>query len=91
VQAADTFDALNIWYTVTAVLGPYDIGWVDFFSALLKQQSPANSINVGVGQSVAILVSGTVSLAVTLSGSATVYSCPLCSTSLFPSSTLFPC
>jgi len=91
VSAADTLDAFNIWYTVTVVLGPYDITWVDFFSKLLKQQAPTNNINVGTGQSVAILVTGSVSLAMTLSGTATVYACPLPSSTTFPSTTLFPC
>jgi len=91
VSAADTLDGYNIWYQVTAVLGPYDITWIDFFSKLLKQQAPANSINVGVGQSVAILVSGTITLAPTLTGSATVFACPLPSASLFPGTGVFPC
>ncbi len=91
VQAADTIDALNIWFTVTAVLGPYDIDWVSFFSKLLQQQAPGNSINVGTGQSVVIAVSGSIAFSPTVTGSATVYACPVPSLSLFPSLTLFPC
>lgn len=91
VNASDQHDTLNIWYEVTAVLGPYDVTWVDFFSKLLAQRALSNNINVGTGQSVVILVSGTVSLAVTMTGLATVYSCPLPGTTQFPSTSLFPC
>ena len=91
VSAADTLDGYNIWYTVTAVLGPFDITWVDFFSKLLKQQAPTNSINVGTGQSIVIAVSGSITFSPTVTGSATVFACPVPSTSLFPDVTVFPC
>jgi hypothetical protein len=91
VNASDQVDGLNIWYSVTAVLGPYDVGWVDFFSKLLAQQAPANSINVGVGQSLTILQQFTGSVSITASFTATVKACPLPSPTLYPSSTLYPC
>ena len=91
VQASDQLDGVNIWFTITAVMGPYDVSWVDFFSALLKQQQPANSINVGVGSSLTTLQSFTGSIALAATLTATVYACPVVSTSLFPSTTLYPC
>src|SRR5256886_10862194 len=48
-------DLNNIWYSVTAILGPSDTTWVDFFSKLLATQQQASAINVGTSQSVNIL------------------------------------
>lgn len=91
VVISDQTDLLNIWYQITAVQGPYDTTWVQFFSSLLAQQAPANSINVGVTQSVTLLASfvGNVTPSCTLSVS--VFACPIPSNSLFPSTSLFPC
>lgn len=91
VQASDQTDGYNIWYQVNAVLGPYDTTWVQFFSRMLSQRAPADSINIGVSQSLVIAVSGTISLSPTVTGSAVVYSCPLPSTTLYPSLTLYCC
>lgn len=46
VSIADS-DGYNIWHTVSAVIGPYDNTWVQFYSQLLVKQQPAASINVG--------------------------------------------
>jgi hypothetical protein len=91
VQASDQIDGINIWFTVTAVQGPYDVSWVDFFSALLKQQQPSNSINVGVGSSISILQSFTGSLALSANLTVNVYACPVVNTTLYPSTVLYPC
>ncbi len=91
VIASDQQDGLNIWYTVKAVQGPYDTTWTNFFSTLLKQPPPVNSINIGTGQSVLLSASGTLTLSATMTGAASVFACPLPSTSLFPSTTLYPC
>ncbi len=91
VSASDQIDGFNIWYTIKVVLGPYDQTWVDFFKVLFKQQAPSNSINVGVAQSVVIAVTGSANLAPSVTGSATPFACPVPSTSLFPSNSLFPC
>ena len=91
VQASDQIDGFNIWYTIKAVSGPYDQSWVDFFKVLFKSTAQANSINVGVSQSVVISVTGSVNLAPSVTGSATVYSCPMPSLTLAPSTSLFPC
>src|SRR5260221_588274 len=91
VNASDQVDSLNIWYTVTAVLGAYDVTWQDFFSKLLVQKAPANSINVGLSQNLAILLQLTASVTTSATMNITVTACPLPSASLFPSSTLYPC
>src|SRR5258708_22938113 len=90
VAASDQADTLNIWYEVTAVLGPYDIGGGDFFSKLLKQQAPADNINVGSGQSVAIAASGSITFSPTPTRSVSVFSAPVPSFTLFPPATLYP-
>lgn len=52
VNIADT-DNQNIWYTVTAVLGPYDTTWVSFFSKLLVETQPVSAITVGTTTTIA--------------------------------------
>lgn len=91
VSATDTIDRLNIWYIITAVLGPYDIGWVQFFSTLLAQQSIANSVNLGVGASVPLSATFTASPTITATLSVSVYACPIPNTSLQPATNLYPC
>lgn len=91
VTASDQTDAQNIWYTVKAIQGPYDTTWVDFFSKLLTQQQTANSINIGVGQSVTLLQSFTATATATATLNVSVYACPLPSATQYPSSTLYPC
>jgi len=91
VNASDQRDGLNIWYVVKAVLGAYDVTWQDFFSQVFAQQAQPNSINVGLSQNLAILLQ--MNGSVTTSGTITinVFACPIVSTSLFPSLTLYPC
>lgn len=91
VIATDQSDSHNIWYNVVAVLGPYDITWVDFFSKLLKQPQTANSINVGVSQSITLLESFTTTIKHTATLNVFVTACPIPNTTLFPSTTLYPC
>lgn len=91
VTASDQADGINIWYTVQAILGPYDTSWVDFFSKMLAVQAPPNSINVGVSQSLTILVPFTASIRPTAALTATPYSCPLPGATQYPNTTLLPC
>lgn len=44
----DDSDGLNIWFTITAVVGPYDTTWAQFFGKVLQQTEQSSSINVGV-------------------------------------------
>ena len=48
LDISDQPDGFNIWYTVHAIAGPYDVNWVSFFSRLLQPATIANSINLGV-------------------------------------------
>lgn len=90
-SASDQVDGIHIWYQITCVLGPYDVSWVDFFSTLLRQQQEANAINVGVSQSLTLLQSFPATIGVQVRGLVSVYACPIPSTTLFPSTTLYPC
>ena len=91
VSAGDQIDHFTIWYTVTAVMGPYDISWVHFFSKVLTQNQPANSINVGISQSISLLVPFTEALSVSMTMNVSVYACPVPGPTLYPSPTLYPC
>jgi len=91
VQAGDQVDGINLWYRVVAIAGPYDTFWVAFFSKLLTTVAMANAINVGVSQQTTTLANFTGSVSPTATYTATVFACPIPSTTLFPSSTLYPC
>jgi hypothetical protein len=91
VVASDARDLNNIYYSVTAVLGPYDITWTDFWGKLLATQQQASAINVGTSQSVNILEQFTATDIATANANITVIACPVPSSTLFPSLTLFPC
>src|SRR5258708_5902023 len=92
VSISDQLDQFNLWYTIKAVLGPYDTSWVNFFSTLLSYSQPANTINVGVSQSMPLLSNFVAQIGVTATlNTVNVNACPLPSTGLFPSTTLFPC
>lgn len=91
VSASDQTDNYNIWYTIKAVLGPYDVTWVDFFAGLLKQSAPANSINIGATQSTSLLASFTDSLSASAVLNVNIYACPIPNTTLHPSTTLYAC
>lgn len=90
-QATDQTDNFNIWYTIKAVVGPFDVTWIDFFGSVVQQQQPASSINVGASQTLVLLEQFSASLSLTATFTATVYACPIPSNSLFPSTSLFPC
>jgi hypothetical protein len=51
VSASDQQDNFNIWYTITAVQGPYDQSATYFWKKLLQSPAPANTINVGITSS----------------------------------------
>lgn len=91
VSASDQVDGLNIWFTVKAIIGAYDVTWQDFFSKLLAQQTPANSINIGSTNATSILVLITAAIAISATLTVNVYACPIPNTTLFPSTTLYPC
>jgi hypothetical protein len=91
VSASDQYDGINIYYSLTLVLGAYDVSWVDFFSKALKQQTPPDSINVGVAQSVTLLASFSGGMDVSANLTVHSYSCPIPSPTHYPSEDLLPC
>ncbi len=50
VHIDDKADGFNIWYTITAIIGPFDATWANFFGKILapKGTSTAGSISVGI-------------------------------------------
>jgi hypothetical protein len=50
VHLDDAQDGFNIWYTITAVIGPFDATWAQFFGKLLAPSgvSAASSISIGI-------------------------------------------
>lgn len=91
VTGGDQIDGINLWWTITAIIGPYDTNWVSFFAKLFKQPITVDPINVGESQVVTNLQQLTLNMAPTMSMSANVYACPLPSDTLYPSDDLVPC
>jgi len=91
VVASDQVDNANIWYQVTAIVGPYDVTWSDFFKTLIAPAQSSTNISVGVSQVLALQQVFTGGLTVSATFTATVAVCPLPSPTLYPSSTLYPC
>jgi hypothetical protein len=91
VVGGDQIDGYNLWYQVTAILGPYDTTWQAFFAQLLKTPQIVDSINVGESQSVVSLQPLVLNMAPSMTLTANAYACPLPSTTLYPSLTLYPC
>ena len=48
VDTSDQQDGNNLWNTISAVIGPYDVTWVEFFSRLFKKNAIAASISLGI-------------------------------------------
>lgn len=84
VSASDQIDGLNIWYTVTAVSGPYDGTWIDFFTSLFKQVATAGNVSAGTTQS--LVISQAFTAAISLSASFT----PTISPAFIPGPTHYP-
>jgi len=66
VDFSDQADGINIWYTVHAVTGPYDVSWVNFFANLLQPATIANNINLGVSLNIGLAPSLTLAPSTTL-------------------------
>lgn len=84
VSASDQVDGLNIWYTVTAVAGPYDGTWIDFFTSLFKQVQAAGDVNAGTTENLVISQAFTAGISVSASFT------PAVSTAFIPSPTKYP-
>lgn len=91
VSAGDNKDNYNIWYSVQAVLGPYDIFWEDYYTKLHATPAIANNINVGTTQSVNILQPFTCSVTDAGVLTTSVCACPIMGSSTIMSATLIMC
>lgn len=91
VTITDSVDGLNIWYQVTAIVGPYDTTYVDFFSKLLAQNASANSGNISQSVSVSTLVDLAATVVPTANLNISVYACPIISNSTIISNSLIVC
>lgn len=91
VSATDQYDGYTLYWLVTAIVGPYDTSWVDFFRVLFSPTPVANAINVGTGSSVAILANFTAAITPTATLTVMVTPCPLPGPAQFPRPTLFVC
>jgi hypothetical protein len=90
VSASDQYDGINIYYTIQAVQGPYDTSWADFFSKLLKQQAPADSINIGVSQTLVTAALMTANMNTSATFTVNVMTSLLPGLTVYPSSTRYP-
>lgn len=90
VSASDQNDGVNIYFTATAVLNAYDVTWVDFFSTILKQQTPPNSINIGVSQVLTIAATMTADFGTSATFNMTVVPALLPGPTVYPSTTRYP-
>lgn len=93
VTISDQRDAANIWFHVMAVGSPYDVAnWQSFFQGLMNQQAdPTELSDTGDGSILASILATQLTLHVRATGSLTKAVCPFPSSSLFPSTSLYPC
>jgi Concanavalin A-like lectin/glucanases superfamily len=85
VEVAD-HDGLQLWYTVKAVMGPYDVTWVDFWKSLVELGIPAvDAANLNLAQTImqsivcAATLSPAASMTITLSNVIFAASAAVCS------------
>ena len=77
-------DGQIIWYDVTAIQGPVNQTWVQFFGQLVTNANMSSqSLSVGSSTSLVIVASITGSITPTAAYTATVYACPICGPSTF--------
>lgn len=72
-----THDDFEFWYSVTALSGPANTTWVDFFKAIASTQFAIDTSQGGASSVVAILAAFTIAYTWAMSYTATVYACPL--------------
>jgi len=91
VDMGDSGDGYNLRYIVNCVLGPADATWQSFMQKIFATPQIANSINIGLTQSTTILQSFSAPVIPTLTFNILAITCPLPSSTLYPSSVLYPC
>lgn len=91
IESVDITEDDFTWiYDVKALIGPVDDTWVQY---LYRLANPLGTLpgSAGTNQTVALLQSETAAWNWAATYTATVTSCPVPSSTLFPSPTLFPC
>lgn len=84
--------ASRLIHSVRAAEGPDDKDWASWFKKIAQPAEPLFfRENIGEEETVIVLTSYAENWEWTEDVAQTVYSCPVPSTSLFPSTTLFPC
>lgn len=81
---------MQLLWTVTAMLGPVNDTWVQFFARIINQQGVIDTATAGANQTVTILQTGLVAWTWTVTGSATVVTYAFPSPTRFPSPTNYP-
>jgi hypothetical protein len=73
-----TSPGFYLLYSVTALFGPVNATWLEFFKTLVGNAEQADIINLGSGSSLVTLATFTAALTITASYTATVFACPIC-------------
>lgn len=75
-------DGQVIWYDVTAIQGPVNQTWVQFFGQLVTNANMSSqSLSVGSSTSLVIVASFSATASPSATYTATVYACPICGNS----------
>jgi len=92
IQEVDTSDDGTIlWYDVTAVESPVQSAWKSLSKGLARPTVWVDKVNVGEQQTLSVLAPISEIWIWTETTGATLFACPLPSTTLYPSDTLIPC
>jgi hypothetical protein len=92
VESVDvTFDGYTVWYDVSAVAGPINQTWPEYFKALTSKQATVDKINLGSGNTLATLQTFTATKAPTASFVATAQACLFPTTTQYPTTSSLPC
>jgi len=94
VEITDQFDNLNLTAKIIAIIGPYDVTWIDFFASIIAGALNPNIPTTPGQASVITTLLANLTMnwpAWSMSLTANSYVCPVPSNSLFPSTTLYPC
>jgi hypothetical protein len=70
-------DGAIIWYDVTALAGPVNQSWVQFFASLVRDASTSDTLTVGSSSALVTSSTFTATASPSATYTATVYACPL--------------
>lgn len=83
-------DGLDLYYDVTAIVGPINTNWVQFFQALIPT-TVNNDVTLGTQVVAQYFAPFTLGLSLGMSYTESTFACPIPNTTLNPSTTLYPC